>query len=113
MDLTNYFNDDIQKQRFPGLYATPLIPTQPNMHLLGTSQNSAELAAQHGLPFVTALMGKNKIKLNNLSLFIVSYFQNFIQTEHLMSLFQLLSSQQMTFKNQRVRTSFSSMAITH
>lgn len=63
VDLTNYFNDDIQKQRFPGLYATPLIPTHPNMHLLGTSQNSAELAAQHGLPFVTALMGKNKNKV--------------------------------------------------
>ncbi len=63
VDLTNYFNDDIQRQRFLGLYATPLINTQPDMHLLGTSQNSAELAAQLGLPFVTALMGKNKDKV--------------------------------------------------
>ena len=75
-DLIDYFNDNSEHQRFTGLYATPFIQTQPTMYLLGTSQQSAKLAAQQGLPFVTTLMGQNKDKINT----SISYYRQLFKT---------------------------------
>ncbi|OFR00760.1 alkane 1-monooxygenase [Staphylococcus sp. HMSC066C03] len=59
-DLNKYFNDDIDKEhRFKTLLATPLIPTKPEMYILGMSERSAKLAGKRGLPFVIAKMGQS------------------------------------------------------
>lgn len=59
-DLNKYFNDDIGKaHRFKTLLATPLIPTKPEMYILGMSERSAKLAGKRGLPFVIAKMGQS------------------------------------------------------
>lgn len=59
-DLNKYFNDDIDKaHRFKTLLATPLIPTKPEMYILGISERSAKLAGKRGLPFVIAKMGQS------------------------------------------------------
>lgn len=59
-DLNKYFNDDIDKaHRFKTLLATPLIPTNPEMYILGMSERSAKLAGKRGLPFVIAKMGQS------------------------------------------------------
>ncbi|MEK5170709.1 LLM class flavin-dependent oxidoreductase [Staphylococcus sp. FSL K6-0223] len=59
-DLNKYFNDDIDKaHRFKTLLATPLIPTKPEMYILGMSERSAKLAGRRGLPFVIAKMGQS------------------------------------------------------
>ena len=59
-DLNKYFNDDIDKaHRFKTLLATPLIPTKPEMYILGMSERSAKLAGKRGLPFVIAKMGQS------------------------------------------------------
>lgn len=49
MDLTKYFNNDSSTpHRFQHLKAMPVIETQPQFCILGTSENSAERAAQLG-----------------------------------------------------------------
>ena len=59
-DLNKYLNDDIDKaHRFKTLLATPLIPTKPEMYILGMSERSAKLAGKRGLPFVIAKMGQS------------------------------------------------------
>ena len=59
-DLNKYFNDDIDKaHRYKTLLATPLIPTKPEMYILGMSERSAKLAGKRGLPFVIAKMGQS------------------------------------------------------
>lgn len=59
-DLNKYLNDDIDKaHRFKTLLATPLIPTKPEMYILGMSERSAKLAGRRGLPFVIAKMGQS------------------------------------------------------
>lgn len=59
-DLNKYFNDDIDiAHRFKTLLATPLIPTKPEMYILGMSERSAKLAGKRGLPFVIAKMGQS------------------------------------------------------
>lgn len=51
-DLIAYITDTVPKDhRFPGLKATPLIDTVPEMWLLGSTNGSASLAAQKGTAF--------------------------------------------------------------
>ncbi|MFA8438149.1 LLM class flavin-dependent oxidoreductase [Pueribacillus sp. YX66] len=51
-DLTAYLTDTVPKDhRFPGLKATPLIDTVPNIWLLGSTNGSASIAAKKGTPF--------------------------------------------------------------
>lgn len=48
-DLIRYLHDEeLAEGRFPGLKATPVIDTHPELWLLGTGQGSAKLAAEHG-----------------------------------------------------------------
>ena len=59
-DLKKYFSDNIDDpHRFKSLLATPLIPTAPEMYILGMSERSAKLAGRRGLPFVIAQMGQS------------------------------------------------------
>lgn len=59
-DLNKYFSDNIDDaHRFKSLLATPLIPTAPEMYILGMSERSAKLAGRRGLPFVIAQMGQS------------------------------------------------------
>lgn len=56
-DLNKYLSDNIDDaHRFKSLLATPLIPTAPEMYILGMSERSAKLAGRRGLPFVIAQM---------------------------------------------------------
>ncbi|WP_017812616.1 LLM class flavin-dependent oxidoreductase [Paenibacillus shenyangensis] len=49
IDLIRYLNDEEPADhRFPGLKATPVIDTQPELWMLGTGRGGAELAADHG-----------------------------------------------------------------
>lgn len=49
IDLIRYLNDEEPgDHRFPGLKATPIIDTQPELWMLGTGRGGAELAAAHG-----------------------------------------------------------------
>lgn len=51
-DLIAYITDTVPKDhRFPGLKATPLIDTVPEMWLLGSTNGSASIAAQKGTAF--------------------------------------------------------------
>lgn len=51
-DLTAYLTDTVpEDHRFPGLKATPLIDTVPEMWLLGSTNGSAGIAAQKGTAF--------------------------------------------------------------
>ncbi len=51
-DLIKYITDTVPKDfRFPGLKATPLIDTVPEMWLLGSTNGSASIAAQKGAAF--------------------------------------------------------------
>lgn len=59
-DLNKYFSDDVDdSHRFKSLLATPLIPTAPEMYILGMSERSAKLAGRRGLPYVIAQMGQS------------------------------------------------------
>lgn len=54
-DLAGYLYDQLQPgHRFEGLYATPVIPTAPEVWLLGSSDYSARLAAEKGTGFAFA-----------------------------------------------------------
>ena len=58
--MKKYFSDNIDDpHRFKSLLATPLIPTAPEMYILGMSERSAKLAGRRGLPFVIAQMGQS------------------------------------------------------
>lgn len=51
-DLIAYITDTVPKEhRFPGLKATPLIDTVPEVWLLGSTYGSAAIAAQKGTAF--------------------------------------------------------------
>ncbi|MGG1552612.1 LLM class flavin-dependent oxidoreductase [Paenibacillus ferrarius] len=51
-DLTGYLHDTQPAgHRFPGLHAAPIIPTAPEIWLLGSSYDSARLAAEQGTAF--------------------------------------------------------------
>lgn len=78
-DLLNYFNSDTSnKHRFKGLQATPLIETSPNMYILGTSKQSATIAAENKLPFVIALMGQDYNHTKN----VISYYRELYNQLH-------------------------------
>lgn len=54
-DLIGYLHDRLDPDhRFSGLYATPVIPTAPEVWLLGSSDYSAHLAAEKGAGFAFA-----------------------------------------------------------
>ncbi|UYZ14118.1 LLM class flavin-dependent oxidoreductase [Brevibacillus sp. WF146] len=54
-DLIGYLYDTIdENHKFPGLRATPIVPTAPQLWLLGSSGESARLAAQRGASFAFA-----------------------------------------------------------
>ncbi|WP_046216371.1 LLM class flavin-dependent oxidoreductase [Paenibacillus wulumuqiensis] len=49
VDLIRYLHDeDSPDHRFPGLKATPMIDTRPELWMLGTGRGGAQLAAAHG-----------------------------------------------------------------
>lgn len=63
MDLTKYFNNGSSTpHRFQHLKAMPVIETQPQFCILGTSENSAERAAQLGAVFVFGAFGQKTIE---------------------------------------------------
>jgi luciferase family oxidoreductase group 1 len=54
-DLTHYFYDKLPADhRFAGLQASPVIPTAPEIWMLGSSQGSDRIAAQMGTAFAYA-----------------------------------------------------------
>ncbi|RIW35652.1 LLM class flavin-dependent oxidoreductase [Bacillus salacetis] len=54
-DLLGYLKDDLPDTNpYEGLQASPLIGTQPEVWMLGSSPSSAMLAAQKGLPYTFA-----------------------------------------------------------
>ncbi|MFC5650659.1 LLM class flavin-dependent oxidoreductase [Paenibacillus solisilvae] len=54
-DLLHYFNDsDSDTHRFPGLVASPSVDSKPEVWLLGSSGDSAALAAELGVSFAFA-----------------------------------------------------------
>lgn len=54
-DLMGYLHDKLDPHhRFSGLYATPVVPTAPDVWLLGSSDYSAQLAAEKGAGFAFA-----------------------------------------------------------
>lgn len=54
-DLAGYLYDQLEPgHRFEGLYATPVVPTAPEVWLLGSSDYSARLAAEKGTGFAFA-----------------------------------------------------------
>ncbi|QGQ98933.1 LLM class flavin-dependent oxidoreductase [Paenibacillus psychroresistens] len=54
-DLTHYFHDNLPADhRFAGLQVSPVIPTVPEIWMLGSSQGSDRIAAQHGTAFAYA-----------------------------------------------------------
>jgi luciferase family oxidoreductase group 1 len=54
-DLTAYLHDTLPADhRFAGLTAAPIIPTVPEMWMLGSSQGSDRIAAQQGAAFAYA-----------------------------------------------------------
>jgi luciferase family oxidoreductase group 1 len=55
LDLIDYFHDSVpDNHRFAGLHASPMIPTVPEMWLLGSSGESARLAAMMGASYAFA-----------------------------------------------------------
>ncbi|WP_179033136.1 LLM class flavin-dependent oxidoreductase [Paenibacillus kribbensis] len=55
LDLIDYFHDTVpDNHRFAGLHASPMIPTVPEMWLLGSSGESARLAAMMGASYAFA-----------------------------------------------------------
>jgi luciferase family oxidoreductase group 1 len=55
LDLTAYLYDNIPADhRFAGLLASPVIPTAPEIWMLGSSQGSDQIAAQLGAAFAYA-----------------------------------------------------------
>lgn len=65
-DLNKYFtNDTTHSHRFKTLEATPYTEHSPEMFILGMSEQSAELAAKKGLPFVIAHMGQSNANLTH------------------------------------------------
>jgi luciferase family oxidoreductase group 1 len=55
MDLTAYLYDTLHADhRFAGLQASPVIPTAPEIWMLGSSQGSDQIAAQLGTAFAYA-----------------------------------------------------------
>ncbi|WP_442602272.1 LLM class flavin-dependent oxidoreductase [Paenibacillus sp. KN14-4R] len=53
-DLIDYLHDQTDQHRFRGLHAAPMIQTRPEMWLLGSSGDSAALAAKRGASFAFA-----------------------------------------------------------
>lgn len=54
-DLTAYLYDALPPEhRFAGLHAAPAVPTVPELWLLGSSQESAKLAARYGAAYAFA-----------------------------------------------------------
>ncbi|WP_100331901.1 LLM class flavin-dependent oxidoreductase [Bacillus xiapuensis] len=53
-ELLGYLTDDIARNPYGGLKATPLVQQVPEMWLLGSSPSSAMLAASKGLPYTFA-----------------------------------------------------------
>ncbi|GIP32247.1 LLM class flavin-dependent oxidoreductase [Paenibacillus sp. J2TS4] len=54
-DLTGYLHDALPPEHpFAGLLASPAIPTAPELWLLGSSQDSARIAAQQGTAYAYA-----------------------------------------------------------
>ncbi len=76
MDLHRYFRDDTEEDfRFKYLRATPLIETAPEMWLLGSSANSAKLAAKLGMSYSFANFSPGKA--SNGAAIIEEYRKNF------------------------------------
>ncbi|KMY55117.1 hypothetical protein AC623_15190 [Bacillus sp. FJAT-27231] len=53
-ELLTYLAGDEESGPYPGLKATPLVQTVPDVWMLGSSGSSAMLAAQKGLPYTFA-----------------------------------------------------------
>jgi len=54
-DLLIYLHDEASNDfKYPGLRATPIIDTVPKLWMLGSSPNSARLAAEKELPYIFA-----------------------------------------------------------
>ncbi|MGF9913096.1 LLM class flavin-dependent oxidoreductase [Paenibacillus ehimensis] len=54
-DLIHYLHDSIPtNHRFHGIHVSPRVPTSPEMWLLGSSNESADLAAKLGIAYVYA-----------------------------------------------------------
>lgn len=75
-DLRAYFTDDMDENfRFKHLRATPLVDTVPEMWLLGSSPNSAQLAAELGMAYSFANFSPGKA--DNGADILKEYRQNF------------------------------------
>lgn len=61
----------LQSQGLEGLHAQPLPSVPPELHVLGTGESSAELAAKQGLPFVYAhfINGDEQLLKESLSVY--------------------------------------------
>ncbi|WP_163971445.1 LLM class flavin-dependent oxidoreductase [Oceanobacillus halotolerans] len=58
-DIMKYFTDNVSyEHRFQDLRATPIIPTKPEVWLLGSSKGSAKLAARNGTAYAYAHFAK-------------------------------------------------------
>lgn len=56
VDLTKYLSDQVdENHRFPGITATPVISTVPQMWVLSTSVRSAKMAAKLGIGYTFGL----------------------------------------------------------
>ncbi|CAG5079466.1 Luciferase-like monooxygenase, YwcH [Thermobacillus xylanilyticus] len=51
LDLIDYFQETTEDHRFPGLFASPSVDTHPEIWLLGSSDESARIAAQLGTAY--------------------------------------------------------------
>ena len=79
IDLTKYFNNDTSTpHRFQHLKAMPIIETQPQFCILGTSENSAERAAQLGAVFVFGAFGQKTLEKQR----IVQHYRKQFQHYH-------------------------------
>ncbi|GIQ67778.1 LLM class flavin-dependent oxidoreductase [Xylanibacillus composti] len=55
LDILHYLHNTLpEEHRFAGLHTSPSIPSAPDVWLLGSSDESAKLAARLGLPFAFA-----------------------------------------------------------
>ncbi|MCU9614271.1 LLM class flavin-dependent oxidoreductase [Caldibacillus lycopersici] len=79
MDLLHYLYDELPKDNpLYGLKASPIIQTAPELWMLGSSRNSASLAAKMGLPYNFALF----INGEEGNHFMKSYIKDFTPSKH-------------------------------
>lgn len=102
-DLDKYFtNDTIHSHRFKTLEATPYTEHSPEMFILGMSEQSAELAAKKGLPFVIAHMGQSHANLTHVIRHYKSRFTEYHGHSHspyiILATFVVTAENELTIK---------------